>query len=485
MKICDNQTHLESFGKYMFSRYTEYSAVYMRRYAIYGIYLILIAILYITHMALIMRNSYHLQVGDQIRVEMTVSHSIRVTASQQIIEQDGLRVIDHKSVALDLGDRIVVSGKVTDRVIDGFKTIYVLKYPTIHIIPDYVENRLLFVINPNKIEILVTKLQRALAWKIQRYLPEPHGSLLAGIMLGINASMPNWFYDQLVDTATLHVIAASGYNISVVAGFLVTVLLRFTSRKNALVLSMFGIVGYTLIAGAGPAVLRAAIMGGLTYLGMIWGKQYWATWGLLIAAGIMLVVDPNMIFSVSFWLSVTATGGILGLNVTFDRCLTKLSIDVLQGRATRQRIFLGIESDMLFGIEILRTNLATTLAATVATFPIIVLVFNRLSLVSLLVNTLVLGIVPLIMGLGGVLLLLAWLVPPIAQVFAWLVWLPLEVFIRLVSWFGDLPFASVVVSVPESYWQKLLFVLGYYLLVVVVAFHLKKYATEVYKLHND
>jgi len=223
--------------------------------------------------------------------------------------------------------------------------------------------------------------------------------------------MPRDFYQALVNTGTLHVIAASGFNVSVVAAVLMGVLMRVVSRGWAIGGGIGGIVVYVLIAGASASVIRAGIMGSLTLIAYYLGRPTEARRLLWVSAGIMLLASPLMLLDVGFQLSVAATAGLLYLGPR------------IQSR------FKMLDDRFQFVQSILANYLYSTLAATVATLPIILWHFGTVSWISPIVNLLVLPIIPLIMGMSAGILVggrvMAWLTYPIL---AYMVW--------VIRWFG-------------------------------------------------
>src|SRR4030042_5052354 len=99
---------------------------------------------------------------------------------------------------------------------------------------------------------------------INHLLPEPHAGLLAGMLFGTRATISQEFVQALTVTGTLHIIALSGMNISILAGLSIMTLLRFVSRRVASLLTVLIIVGFVWFVGVSPSVVRAAIMGSLT-----------------------------------------------------------------------------------------------------------------------------------------------------------------------------------------------------------------------------
>ena len=259
---------------------------------------------------------------------------------------------------------------------------------------------------PTNIMIMLGHWRKAWVGQLQRTLPEPMASLSGGKLLGVKAQMPRDFYQALVNTGTLHVIAASGFNVSVVAAVLMGVLMRVVSRGWAIGGGIGGIVVYVLIAGASASVIRAGIMGSLTLIAYYLGRPTEARRLLWVSAGIMLLASPLMLLDVGFQLSVAATAGLLYL----EPWIKILSSSV--GMTTYVQ-------------SILANYLYPTLAATIATLPVILWHFGTVSWISPIVNLLVLPIIPLIMGMSAGILVggrvMAWLTYPILAYMVWVI----------------------------------------------------------------
>ncbi len=146
---------------------------------------------------------------------------------------------------------------------------------------------------------------------INQLLPEPHAGLLNGILFGTKAALPRDFYQELVTTGTLHIIALSGMNISILTGLVNLALLRIISRRIASLLTIVTIAGFVGFVGASPSVIRAAIMGSISLLAVVFGRQYWAFLSWILAVGIMLLLNFDWLGDLSFQLSVLATLGII------------------------------------------------------------------------------------------------------------------------------------------------------------------------------
>ena len=148
---------------------------------------------------------------------------------------------------------------------------------------------------------------------INQILPKSHAGLLAGILFGTKATLFVDLVNALTITSTLHIVALSGMNISILAGLSITSLLLFVSRRVASLLTILIIIGFVWFVGVSTSVLRTAIMGYITLLVIALGQQTWSllTYGVTIA--VMLLIQPSWIASLSFLLSALATLGIIVL----------------------------------------------------------------------------------------------------------------------------------------------------------------------------
>jgi len=146
---------------------------------------------------------------------------------------------------------------------------------------------------------------------ISRLLPEPHAGLLAGLLFGTKTSLSQDFYEALVASGTLHIVALSGMNISIMSRLIQSCLMWRLGRRLSGITTLGAIAWFVWFVGMSPSVVRASLMGGVAILAVLFGRQYWAVcvWG--ITAGVMLLVYPLWIADVSFQLSTLATLGII------------------------------------------------------------------------------------------------------------------------------------------------------------------------------
>ncbi len=275
---------------------------------------------------------------------------------------------------------------------------------------------------------------------IAQILPEPQASLLTGILLGVESGIPQNVQEAFRITGTSHIIAISGFNMSLLAGLLGSIATRLLGKRYEFYLIAGGLLVYTVLVGASASVVRAAIMSSLFVLGRHVGRQSVSLNSLFAAAILMTAITPHTLWDVGFQLSFAAT---LGLILYTDR---------IQGGLDRLlRRFLPAEHARRI-IGWLNDALIVTLAAQVTTLPIIIYVFRQLSLVSLLTNLLVLPAQPGVMMWGGAATMagLVWL--PLGQVVGWVAWLFLAWTIGIIELTSRIPGASLGLGPIHGGW---------------------------------
>lgn len=145
---------------------------------------------------------------------------------------------------------------------------------------------------------------------INSYLPEPHASLLNGIIFGIPLKTNPLFNQKLKMVGLLHLVVLSGMNITMLAAIIGS-LTKFLPKKISLFTTLICIVLFVLFVGVQAPVLRAAIMGILSLLAIIYGRKSTALYSLFLSFIFFLVFWPESITTISFQLSFGATLGII------------------------------------------------------------------------------------------------------------------------------------------------------------------------------
>lgn len=373
--------------------------------------------------------------GQEVSFETTILSQPQVIGSQQRFtansENQKIRIITSRFPEFNYGDFVRISSTLNVKVINNRNTILTMYFPKIETINN---SSNILQASLKKINTLAQKLISLFSTT----LPSPSSSLLMGIIFGIKEQMPKDFADNLRITGVFHVIAASGMNVTLIGGFISSGLAFFLKRQIAMSLSIVGIIFYAVLAGLEPSIIRASIMGILVFSAQIMGRQTLAVNGLFLAGFAMLFIDPGLISDIGFQLSFTATLGILYIK------------PLLQKK------------------EGSTSNVLTTIAAQLATLPILLANFGTYSIYSILVNGLVLWTVPILMAIGGIGAIISLIFAPVGQLIIYLCYPLLLYFESIVNLFGKMGGVIAIQTVP---WQ---FIAGYYCLLVSVLVAFKK-----------
>ncbi|HAV79053.1 MAG TPA: hypothetical protein DCX53_17015 [Anaerolineae bacterium] len=279
---------------------------------------------------------------------------------------------------------------------------------------------------------------------IYRLFPDPESSLLAGILLGVDTGLTRELQQAFKNTGTAHIIAISGFNISIIAGIFVTYFSRFLGERRGAILAVSAIILYTILVGGDAAVVRAAVMGTLALLARQLGRRQVALNTLMAVALLMCLWNPLYVWDVGFQLSFFATLGLILYAEPFSQFANRIITKYFPTSTAEKFTKLFSEFVLL------------TLAAQLTTIPIMAYHFQRISLISFIANPFILPAQPAVMILGGlaVLLSLVWL--PLGQIAAWIAW-PFVVYtIRIVEIFDRVPNGTIFLG-DLSIWFVVLF----------------------------
>lgn len=271
-------------------------------------------------------------------------------------------------------------------------------------------------------------------------MPAPEAPLLAGILLGLENGIAPDAQEAFNRTGTTHIIAISGFNITILAGFVIALFGKWLGRRRGMAAAGVVVLLYTILVGADAAVVRAAIMGGITLLARAIGRQTFAFASLSASAWLMSLFNPSILLDVGFQLSFMATLGLILYADSLQNAFLRLAERrVSPDRA--QRIAGPVGEYVLM-----------TLAAQATTLPLTVLYFQRFSLVSFLVNPLILPVQPAIMMGGGAAVLSGMLWLPAGKLVVLPIWLLLAYTIHVVEVAAALPLASLPAFPGASIW---------------------------------
>jgi competence protein ComEC len=262
-------------------------------------------------------------------------------------------------------------------------------------------------------------LREAVARSARRVLPPSEASLLMGLALGDTSRQGAGVQEEFRATGLSHLTAVSGENLAMfLAPIMGLVGLGRLGRRTRLAIGAGSVAFFVLLAGAEPSVLRAAAMTGLSLLGMFLGRPRSPPAILGAAVCFLLVVNPTLVYSIGFQLSVAATGGI-----------------ALMAQPVADRL--------RFLPESLALAAASTLAAQVGVAPLLLYHFGLVPLVGLPANLLAFPAVAPAMLLGLLSATVACAIPALGGGLAILARIPLAYLLGVAHRLAQVPLPSV------------------------------------------
>jgi len=341
------------------------------------------------------------------------------------------------------GDVLKVSGELqTPGQFDGFDYEGYLAHQGIHSIVYYPEIEVLDTGRGCQPLRWLYSFRESLSDSLTGALPEPQGSLAQGILLGIRSNIPYALTQVFSRTGTAHLLAISGLHIAIVIGMVLSLAILVFGRQRHIYiwLALLAIWLYALLTGMRPPVIRGAIMGTVFLAAELLGRQRSAITALAFAAAVMVGIDPQILWSVSFQLSFLAMAGIIFLYPHFQEWGRK-GVAALSG--DRETIVATAST--------MTDALALSLAAIIAVWPVIAYNFGIVSLVALPATLFSLPALPAIIMTSALVAFAGLLAPLVAQALGWIAWLFLSYLLVVVQGFDALPLASLQVATASAW----------------------------------
>jgi len=287
-------------------------------------------------------------------------------------------------------------------------------------------------------------LKSLIKGRIETYLNEPAAGIALGLLIGARSSIPQTILDDFQMTGLTHILAISGYNITLIINVFAMLMGRAGRRPRFWVTcAMIGV--FAVLTGLSASVVRASVMGVLAILAVYVGRKGAGLQMLMFSGFLMVAANPLILLrDISFQLSFLSTLGLLVLLPLIENFFKRLP-------------------------PLISESLAVTLAATVFTTPVVLLNFERFSLISPLANVIFLPLIPMIMFMSFLAFCGSLIFAPIAYLFAAAAWFLIEILLSGVGFTAKIPFAMIEIGGFTA-----LFLFAYYgILFAVISFFRK------------
>lgn len=206
-------------------------------------------------------------------------------------------------------------------------------------------------------------------------------AIAAALLIGYKPNLPEELIAAYRNTGIVHIIAISGMHLALLFGLLHQILRPLRKKRLfrhfAPVVLLLSAWLFTLLTGASPSILRAAIIGTLLVLSEWWGRTTNPINSLAAAAMCLLIFDPWLITDAGFQLSFAAVTGIM----LYSRPLSTL----FPASHPIPRV--------------INEMISVTLAAQLLTFPLLLFHFHRFPLLFLFTNLIAVPLSTLILYL--------------------------------------------------------------------------------------
>jgi competence protein ComEC len=344
-------------------------------------------------------------------------------------QETNILVVLPKEVDVAYGDKVIVRGELETP--ENFMTSsgkefnyerYLANQDIYYIIKD-ADVEVLSQGHGSSIKSALFKFRQAFMKNIGRVISPPKSDLSDGLILGARGGFDQKTRDEFIATGTIHIIALSGYNVTIVAEGVMKIIGLALAGIVSIIIGIFVVILFVIMAGASATAVRAGIMAVILLFARMTGRTYDAGRGLVIAGLIMIAYDSRVITDISFQLSFIATAGVLFVTPKTIKWVKFLP--------------------MRFGF---RELVATTIAATISVLPLLLYATGILSIVSLPANILILPLIPLTMFASFLVGVFGFISPVLSIPFAYIADLLLSYILSIIHFFASLPFASVTIK---------------------------------------
>lgn len=328
------------------------------------------------------------------------------------------------------GDEVNFSGKlekpenfITDQGKE-FDYINYLRKDGIFYIVNYGEVEVVSRGHGNWIKSILFSVKEKFLEKMNFAIRSPENLLMGGLILGEKSSFSQELRQSFVDTGTIHIVALSGYNITIVAEWFMK-LFSFLPQHLGIGMGILAILLFVLMTGGSSTALRAGIMATLALVARASGRTYDVGRALVLAGVFMILLNPFvLVYDVSFQLSFIATVAVIFFTPRIEKYFRWVP-DYFK----------------------LRDIVSVTSAAYIFVFPFILYKMGNFSLVALPANILVLPFIPFTMLLGFLTSFFGIIWYGLAVPAGFISYLLLHYVLGVIEFFANIPFASF--SVPN------------------------------------
>ncbi|MEW6620772.1 MAG: DNA internalization-related competence protein ComEC/Rec2 [bacterium] len=429
------------------------------------------------HSRFLYSNSLNKYVGHKVVLIGDVAQPVEITEDRinliihtekvitdKVLKVNGLVLVNikkEKKCKFEYGDKVQFRGKLKLstglRNPCGFDYQKYLARKKIHIVVWIYEQKEIVKLGRGKfnpIFMFAYKIRDKASSVIYKILPDKPfacASLLDGVLLGKRSQLPDEVEGWFRDTGTIHILAISGFNVGLIGLIFFFIFHRLIClpKRTSSIFTLFVLIIFAIVTGASPSVVRAVIMAGTIIIGLIIDRETNIYHNLALAALLVLLHNPLTLFDIGFQLSFVAVFSLFYFTPF-------------------------IEPKLWFLPKYLAKLIATSVAVQIGLSPILIFYFNKLSLITVLANIIVVPLVSIILILGLAIAFIGMIFIPLANLIGIATSYIITSLLVCVFFFARIPYAYIYLATPTF------FDIGsYYLILWAITRHKRIGTTKV------
>ncbi len=282
----------------------------------------------------------------------------------------------------------------------------------------------------------LSRIRRHLRRRVELSLAPPSRGLVLALSLGDRSELSAEDVLAFRRSGTAHLLAVSGLHVTLVGGFVFWLTMALLARtpfaqrvliiRPAAIAAILACWGYAMVTGLGPSAFRAAVMLSFSHAASVAGRPTGRWRAICLAAAVLAIHDPTLVWSAGFQLSFVAVLALIGLE-------ERSHDEKFDGDQDRESLVVRAWRGMWRLVK-------ASAVATAATAPLLLHHFGQVSLWGLIVNVVAVPLTGAFVLPGSLLVTaIGGMSSVVGRWLGWLVGLALDLFLAGLRWAGSLP----------------------------------------------
>ena len=310
--------------------------------------------------------------------------------------------------------------------------------------------------NSNYILKLSNNLFLKIKSNIEKIYSKEKASIMLGIMLGYTDDIEEDIKENFKISNISHVLAVSGMHIMYIVAGISFLLNDKLGKRKTKIITIIVLIIYMFITGFSPSIVRAGIMGIITLFSSIIHRKKDIPTTIAISLLIILVYNPFLITSASVLFSYLGTIGIIIFSENILKILKKI-------RIKSKKIKYRINKNILKLDLKIKSILSVSISVQIFIIPIMINLYNTISMSVLITNLSMSFIIGIIVLLGFGQIISLFISINVAKILSLIINFFLDILIQISKWGNVLPLSKIYITTPN-----LLTIIFYYMMIIII-----------------